>query len=193
MAFCVTAVGLARRRSASELNDAGLQGRTKGGPQARVLLTEFSDFQCPSCKYARPIIEALLKQYADQVRFVFRHYPLSQHAWARPAAVAAECAARQGRFWPVHDRLFEEQEKWVESGDPPAKFEEYAKAAGVDLQAFKSCQADPAVAAAVERDVAEGNAWQVMSTPTLFIGHRRLAGAKQIQLYGAGLIEKQLK
>jgi len=192
-ALCVSAVAWSRRSRAEAMTDSGLQSRAKGPAGAKVLLTEFSDFQCPSCRYARPIVEELLKQYDGKVRFVFRHYPLNQHSRARDAALAAECAARQGKFWAMHDLLFDKQDEWTNAPDLGAQFAGYAQTAGLDAGSFAACISRPDTMSAVDRDVREGDAWQVTSTPTLFVGHRRLAGARQIQLYGPGLIETLLK
>jgi len=192
-AVCVLAVGLARHRHAASMSDAGLQARSKGDAQAPLLLTEYSDFQCPNCRLARPEVEELLRRYQGRVRFVFRHFPLTIHRWSREAALAAECAARQGRFWPFHDLLFEKQQEWSEASQAPALFVRYAKEEGLDLPAFEACVASPEAAQAVKRDMAEASAWEVDSTPTLFIGRKRLVGARQIHLFAPSMIEKELR
>jgi len=192
-AVCVAVILPARRSHGDAMSTAGLEYRTKGPADAKILLTEFSDFQCPSCNYARPPIEALLKQYDGKVRLLFRHFPLQMHSRARDAAVAAECAGRQGKFWPVHDALFDHQRAWPDAPDPWVLFNGYAKAAGADMAAFNACVSGGEALAAIERDVREGDAWQVQSTPTLFVGHKPLAGARQIQVNGPLLVEKLLK
>ena len=72
--------------------------RKKGPASAKVLIVEFSDFQCPACRYAEPSVRQIFTVYGDKVRFVFKHFPLRMHEWAKPAAAAAECAGRQGKF-----------------------------------------------------------------------------------------------
>ena len=82
---------------------------SKGNPAARVTVVEFTDFQCPSCAQTHPVIERLMSEYADQVRFVVRDFPLGQHQWARKAAEAAEAAREQGKYWEYIALLFHNQ------------------------------------------------------------------------------------
>jgi protein-disulfide isomerase len=191
-AACVAGVVSARGNRSASMTDPGLQARSMG-PVGGVLLVEYSDFQCPSCKYARPYIQQLVKAYEGKVRFVFRHFPLDMHPRAFGAAIAAECAAYQGKFWPFHDQLFDQQEVWVAAADPRILFAQYAENLGLAVDKFQACLDGAAAPEAVKRDMAEGGAWDVNSTPTLFIGHRRLIGARQISLSGAGIIDKDLK
>jgi protein-disulfide isomerase len=193
VALCIFAVVLARRNRVQAMSAEGLGPRSMGNPAAALLLTEYSDFQCPNCGYARLYVEALLKQYGDRVYFVFRYFPLNIHNKARGAAVAAECAARQGKFWAFHDLLFDHQQEWAQTPDPMPLWGQYAGSLGLDMNKWRECVVSPSPMEAVDRDVGEGSAWQVESTPTLFIGPKRLIGARQIQLFGAGIIERQLK
>lgn len=192
---CILAVFLGRKRHAAAMDLSGLEPRSLGNPAATVVLTEYSDFQCPNCRWARPYLEALMKRYGGQVRFVYRYFPLNVHDKSWQAAIAAECAARQGKFWAFHDQMFDHQPDWagLPLADAAKLWEGYAKDAGVDVPRWTQCQSDPSAKKAVDRDVAEGDAWDVDSTPTLFIGPRRLVGALQIQTFAAGIIEDELK
>lgn len=168
--------------------------RVMGPADAKVVIVEFSDFECPACRYAEPILKGLLKMHEGKVRFVFKHFPLERmHRWARPAAVAAECAGRQGKFWELHGRLYEDQAKWAQETDALKLWEGYAKDAKLDVAAWKACLQDPTADEAVSRDQQHGlDAW-VSSTPTFFINGKRFAGAQQLGERGSLFIEKELK
>ncbi len=136
----------------------------KGKETAKVTVVEFSDFECPYCARAMPAIEEIMKAYPDDVKVYFLHFPLSFHQRAMPAAVASECANQQGKFWPMHDALFGDQSA-LGDGDILT----YAESTGLDLAAFKTCQANPATQAKVEADMAQGEAAGVDGTPSFFI------------------------
>lgn len=168
--------------------------RVKGPADAKVVVVEFSDFECPACRYAEPILRGLLKLHEGKVRFVFKHFPLERvHRWARPAAVAAECAGRQGKFWELHDKLYDEQEKWAKETDALKSWEGYAQALKLDVPAWKACLQDPSADAAVSADFQHGlDAW-VGSTPTFFINGRRFVGGQQLGERGSLHVERELK
>lgn len=167
--------------------------RVKGPADAKVVIVEFSDFECPACKYAEPVLSKLLAMHEGKIRFIFKNFPLERvHRWARPAAIAAECAGRQGKFWELHDKLYDEQEKWARETDALKTWENYAKDLKLDVPAWKSCQQDPAVDAAVSADAQHGlDAW-VGSTPTFFINGRRFIGAQQLGERGAPFVEREM-
>ena len=142
-----------------------LSGRPfKGKADAKVTVVAFSDFQCPYCSKATPAVEALIAAYPNDVKVYFMHFPLSFHERAAPAAVASECANQQGKFWSMHDKLFENQ-----GGLTDENFLAYAEATGLDLPKFKTCQADPATRELVDDDMAQGTAAGVDGTPSFFI------------------------
>ena len=147
--------------------------RVLGPAAAQVVIVEFSDFQCPNCRYAEQPLKAMLKLYEGKVRFIFKQFPLRQHESAKLAAVAAECAGRQGKFWPFHDRLYDRQNEWP--GEKADGFlSRYAKDLKLDLPAWDSCRASDDARESVERDVQDGeNAW-VGGTPTFFINGKRV-------------------
>ena len=167
--------------------------REKGDPKAAVLIVEYSDYECPACRYAEAPLKKTLDLYGRSVRFIYKNFPLRQHLWARPAAAAAECAGRQGRFWPYHDLLYDKQEDWAKSKNPPELFLKYAKDAGLDLEDFSACQKEPSVKALLDSEVVEGENRWVGSTPTFFVNGRRFVGANQLSSRGVLWIDKQLK
>ncbi|MFA6002767.1 MAG: DsbA family protein [Elusimicrobiota bacterium] len=187
----VASVLIIRGRHKAYASDAPAY-RQKGPAAARVTIVEFSDFQCPACGYAVEPVQRLLGLYGQDVRFVFKHFPLKQHAKARAAAAAADCAGRQGKFWEFHDRLYASQADWVpaQGKDPLA---DYARDLGLDSAAFSACRADPATAAAVEKDLQEGNDRWVLSTPTFFINDKRFSGSRQLTDRGVLWIDRILK
>jgi protein-disulfide isomerase len=154
-------------------------GRPSKGPaDAPVELIEFSDFQCPFCLRAFPIVKQVMAAYPDSVRLVYRNYPLPGHPRARPAAEAAACAADQGKFWEYHDRLFENQDK-LSDDDLKA----HAVALGLDAAKFNACFDATAHKADVDADIAAGNEAGVTGTPAFFINGRLLSGAQPLEAF----------
>jgi protein-disulfide isomerase len=146
-------------------------GTRRGNSDARVAVIEYSEFQCPFCRtFARNVFPTLLSSYVDtgKVLWVFRHFPLEDiHSAAFSAAEAASCAGLQGKFWDMHDKMFEAQRQL--SADP-AIFGTFASVVGLDLSSFGSCM-EGSQAASVRRDLAGGSELGVRGTPTFFIGH----------------------
>jgi protein-disulfide isomerase len=140
---------------------------SRGAADAPVTLVEFSDFECPHCGRAHGILNELLGAHPD-VRLVFKHCPLLMHPRAVPAARAAEAARTQGKFWEMHDLLFEHQ-RALEDAD----LEGYARQLGLDLERFRADLASPEVHARVEADRDEAARVGVQGTPTIFVNGRR--------------------
>jgi protein-disulfide isomerase len=114
------------------------------------------------------------------------------HEWAKPAAVAAECAGRQGKFWDYHDRLYDKQEEWT-NAKADGFLTGYAKDLGLDVPAWQACRQDPAVAAAYAADMKDGDDAWVGATPTFFINGRRFVGAVQLRELGTLFMDRELK
>jgi Na+:H+ antiporter, NhaA family len=151
----------------------------RGAAHAPVTLVEYGDFQCPYCGEAYPVVKQLLERFGDRLRFVFRHMPLADlHPRAPAAALAAEAAGAQGRFWEMHDRLFEHQ---LELGDDDLRG--HAEAIDLDVERFQSDLADAALAARVEVDFQSGARSGVPSTPRFFVnGVIHLSSATEADL-----------
>lgn len=145
---------------------------TRGGAMAPVTIVEFSDFECPYCGRAHPLLAELLREFEGQVRVVFRNYPLSGHPRAMPAARAAVAAGEQGKFWEMADLLFEHQRQ-LEDED----LERYAQQLGLDMERFRADLRSPETQAAIERDREEGHRLGVEGTPSFFINGRRFSEA----------------
>jgi 2-hydroxychromene-2-carboxylate isomerase len=150
--------------------DIDMQGaKVRGAPMAPVTIVEFSDFQCPYCGAAHPELTRLLREFDGQVKLVFKYFPLSGHDRAMPAARAAEAAARQGKFWEMHDMLFEHQHE-LEDAD----FERYANALGLDMDKFKADIVSSDVQARIDADRTEGDKLKLEGTPTIYVDGRLL-------------------
>ncbi|MBI2012365.1 DsbA family protein [Candidatus Curtissbacteria bacterium] len=163
---------------------------TKGDPNAPVKIVEFADFQCPACATAHPIIKKVVEENAEKSYFVFRHYPLSIHKNAKLAAQACEAAGEQGKFWEMHDLLFENQNQWSQASGAKEMFENYAGQLNLDLVKFKS-DFDEGIGL-IEQDFADGNRVGVDSTPTFFINGVKYPGViSEAQLND--LIDKEIK
>jgi protein-disulfide isomerase len=148
---------------------AGGGGRVRGPADAAVTLVEYGDYQCPTCKAYHPITMELLSRYGGKLKFEYHHYPLiSIHPNAMPAALAAEAAADQGKFWEMHDLLFEYQEEWSGNPNAEAQFLQYALRLGLDSNRFMQSMRSPDTQSRVLADVTRGNAF-VQGTPTFLI------------------------
>ena len=141
----------------------------RGNPDAPVTLEEFGDFQCPPCSSFASFGEELLKQYYSRLRIVFRNFPLSAHEHAREAALAAEAAGMQGRFWEMHDALYREQAAWSKAPNARELFESYAGTIGLNLDQFRKDMDSEKAKERVDSDHARGDSLGVKVTPTLFI------------------------
>jgi protein-disulfide isomerase len=160
--------------------------QSKGPATAPIEIVEFSDFQCPFCRSAFPTVQQVLAKYGDQVHFVYRHFPLSIHPDAVPAAEAAACAAKQGKFWPYHDRLFSSAPKLSD-----ADLKADAAALGLDMTAFGACVDGHQTKAEVDQDMKDGEALGVTGTPAFFVNGRSLEGAQPLSAFVA-LIDEEL-
>jgi protein-disulfide isomerase len=154
--------------------------RIKGDSTATVWLVMASDFQCPACKDWHDNAAAEIERdyvATGKVRFAYINFPLNQHLNARPAAEAAMCAAAQGKFWEVQDRLFAAQADWSALPDPVAHFRGLVAAAGVDTVAWNQCLADDVMQGLIDADRQRGEAGGVDQTPYFFIGSQAVGGA----------------
>jgi Protein-disulfide isomerase len=146
----------------------------RGNPDAPVTLEEYGDFQCPPCSMFAAFLQQLEKEYDSRLRVVFRNFPLSMHEHAREAALAAEAAGLQGRFWEMHDVLYREQDAWSKAPNVRELFESYAGTIGLDLDKFKKDMDSEEVKARVDADRQRGESLGIQITPTLFINNQPL-------------------
>jgi protein-disulfide isomerase len=144
----------------------------RGAKDAKVTVVEFSDFQCPYCSRAVPVVKELEQDFKGEVRIVWKHLPLPFHSSAMPAAIAAEAARQQGKFWEMHDRLFAGQQAL--SGDA---YTRSARELGLDLARFDAAVKDPATRSRVEEDTKAAAALGVSGTPTFVVNGEPVVGA----------------
>ena len=136
-----------------------------GNEHAPVTLVEYGDFECPNCKQAAPAVKMILGHFAGRIRFVWRHFPLEEvHPHALHAALAAEAAGAQRKFWPMHDRLFDHQSHLKD-----AQLERYAGELDLDVARFRSDMAHDAYQQRVREHVAAARKSGARSTPTFFV------------------------
>ena len=150
----------------------GATSPSRGPEGAPVTIVEFSDFQCPFCDRVRPSLLALLEDYPEELRLVYRHFPLSAHPLASPAAEASACAGEQERFWTYHDLVFENQAELSEE-----KLFEFANTAALDLEIFRVCFEEGRYQEQVRADYRAGLEAGVRGTPAFFVNGRPLSGA----------------
>lgn len=137
-----------------------------GNPDAPVIITEYSDFECPYCgKVARDTLPDVKKNYVDtgKVAIIFKHYPLPGHRYAMPAAQAAECAYQQGKFWEYEEKLFNNQDTLQKQA-----LQDYAEELGLNMDEFNSCFDDPRIKAKIQLSQQEGDNLGITGTPTFF-------------------------
>ena len=164
--------------------------RTKGSPTAPVTIYEMSDFQCPWCgRFARETLPTLEREYVatGKVKLVFVNFPLPMHANAVPAAEIAMCAARQGRFWQMHDQLFRTQDRWEGLQQPGSFFLALADSAGLDRDQVTQCVRTAATRELVRSDAEGSERSGARSTPTFYIEGGLMSGAQPIEVFRAVL------
>ncbi|MFZ6036430.1 MAG: DsbA family protein [Patescibacteria group bacterium] len=170
------------RQNVDSINNSNQGGTTtfateddpsSGNPQAKIVIVEFADFECPFCFQAFPVVRQLLDNYSQDIYFVYRDFPIdSSHPNARKAAEAGECAQAQGRFWEMHDKMFLNHDNLAVDA-----LKEYANEIGLDTELFNQCLDGGQFAAEVEQDFIDGLTAGVTGTPTFFINGRPFTGS----------------
>ncbi len=157
---------------------------TKGKADAPVTMVEFADFQCPFCsRFASDTLQQLVKTYVDtgKIKFVYKEFPLPFHSNSQPAAMAAECANEQAKFWPYHDKLYATQTTWDNQDSNTVKntFKQYAASLGLNAASFNSCLDSSKYSDKIQKQSSEGSQYGVSGTPTFYVGNQK-AGYMQI-------------
>jgi len=147
-------------------------GPGRGPENAPIKIVEFGDFQCPFCARLVPVLEQVFEKYGSKVRLVFRQFPLPFHSAAFKAAEASLCANDQGKFWDLHEAMYENQQQ-LQVDNLKAK----ATALGMNAEQFNSCLDSGKFSASVQADTQAGNQAGVLGTPALFINGRFISGA----------------
>lgn len=158
----------------------------QGGKDAQMVLVEYSDFQCPSCAAYFPVLTNLERIYGDNLKIVYRHFPLSSiHPHAKLAAQAAEAAGKQGQFFAMHDYLFLQQKTWSNESDPTNTFISYAETLRLNKEQFIDDLTSATVKDAIAEDILSGNQSNVDSTPTFFLNNVMIEGPQGMEAFQA--------
>jgi protein-disulfide isomerase len=158
------------------------EGYLVGSPTAPIEIIEFGDFECPSCGQFATLTEPDMRERivgTGKARFRFMDFPLPMHLNTWDASLAAACANEQGKFWQMHDLLFQNQDRWNGEATkrPRGQIGEYAKTIGLDMPKYNSCMDTEKYRANIQANLQEGERRQVASTPTFIIGGKMYPGA----------------
>jgi len=151
---------------------SGDEEHVRGNKKSSVTLIEYSDFQCPYCQQYYPVLKKILEDYKDKVKVVYKHYPLNFHPEAQKAAEASECANEQGKFWEMHDMLFENQESLGINN-----YKAWAVKLGQNSKKFNDCLDSGKYGEKISKDYNEGVQKGVEGTPATFINGELISGA----------------
>lgn len=144
----------------------------QGNANSELVIVEYGDYQCPYCGAAYPVLKELMKEFGNQVQFVFRNFPLSEmHQYARPAALAAEAANVQGKFWEMHDAIYENQQQLNEN-----LLTEIAEKLNLNMTQFKEDLQSSKLAEKVDSDFESGVISGVNGTPSFFVNGKKFNG-----------------
>jgi protein-disulfide isomerase len=150
----------------------------RGADPATVTIVEYSDFQCPYCLRVRPTLQKVLDEYPQQVSHVFKHFPLSFHKEAMNAHKAVAAAGLQGKFWEMHDEIFDSPKDLA-----PETMRKHAETLGLDMAKFDADYASPEIAKKIEDDQKEGRSIGVRGTPAFFVNGKYMAGAQPFEAF----------
>jgi len=179
---------------AKMLTKEGKDATNSANPAQKVVtMIEYGDLQCPACKTYHPVVTELLKAFPEQLKLVFKNYPLTQvHPNAMAAAVAAEAASKQGKFFEFVDIAYEKQEEWAGLPDPQSKFEQYAKALGMNVDQFRKDQKDPEIAKLISDQNTEAIQNGVTGTPSFFVDGKKIENPANLEEFKK-IISEELK
>ncbi len=162
-------------KSSGSSNSSQPTNHVMGEGKKNVTLVEYGDYQCPACGAYYPIVKQVVEKYKTDIFFQFRNFPLEQiHQNALSGARAAEAADMQGKFWEMHDKLYETQNDWAQSGDPQSFFNQYAADLGLNVTKFKTDFASSEALDRINADINEGNKLGANSTPTFVIDGKKV-------------------
>ena len=184
--------GGAEINPALEIDKINPNDHVRGNASSTVIVFEYGYFQCPACRSYYPLVREMEQEYGDKVAFVFRHFPLAMHMNAEFAARAAEASAKQGKFWEMHDLLYEKQEEWANQSDFSTFFEGYAKLIGISVDQFKTDFNSKEVKDLVKGYKNYGNSIGIQGTPTFYIGGKKIENPTSAEAFKL-LINQALK
>lgn len=176
----VSLLSLGQKKTVEETSDQVQNidystGEKIGSDSAKIKLVEYADFQCPACKSIEPVLKQILAENKDNIQFVYKYFPLPLHLNARPSANFAIYAATEGKFWEVHDKLFDTQEEWAELKNPKDYFIKMGKDLGLNEAKLKEALDNNTYYDTMNKTFEEGQNIGVNSTPTLFLNGKKLS------------------
>lgn len=170
--------------------------RIKGDENGKVILVEYGDYQCPSCSGAYAGVNSLMDEYPEGVVFVFRNFPLTSiHPNAKAAAAVAEAAGQQGKYWEMHDLLYQNQNDWssLDANKRTDLFKQYAATLELDMDTFNTDIASKAISQKISFDIALGKAASVAATPTFFLNGEKVDDSVSTSLVQGDLSQMKAK
>jgi protein-disulfide isomerase len=198
---CVVALGIVfvvtNKKSAAPASSNGgpqLSNHIYGENKKKVTLVEYGDYQCPYCGQYYPLVKQVAEKYKTDIAFQFRNFPLkSIHQNAQAAARAAEAADKQGKFWEMHDLLYQQQSNWETTTSPLSIFETYADQLGLDKAKFRQDYQSSAVNDVINADYQDGVRLKVDATPTFFLQGKKLETPPQDVAGFSKIIDQAIK
>lgn len=162
--------------SSSEKSNEGVEvlAHIKGNQDSEIKLVEYSDLECPACAAFQPALNTILAEYGDKISFEYKHFPLSIHRNSIPAALAAEAAGLQGKFFEYHDLLFANQQTWASSNNASANFIKYAQDLELDVPTFKRQMNSSVLRDKIKDEFNEGRELNVTGTPSFFLNGKKM-------------------
>ncbi len=174
-------------------NSSQLTNHVSGAGNKGVTLIEYGDYECPACYQYYPLIEQIRQQYGDDIKFQFRHFPLTEiHQNALAAARAAEAADKQGKFWEMHGKLYETQQEWKANPSPSKYFEDLAAQLGLNVEKFREDFKSSSVNDAIQADRGEARKLGFTGTPTFLINDKKIESPRDIEGF-TKLIDEAIK
>ncbi len=162
-------------------NEVSSTDWVRGNLESSVILVEYSDFQCPACAAYFPLVERIFAENSQNIKFVYRHFPLTQHANAIPASQAAESAGKQGKFWEMYEKIFTTHDEWEASKDVDKIFYDYATKMGLDMVKFDSDYKSKEVMDKINTDVKSGAKAGINSTPTFYLNGVKISNPQSYE------------
>lgn len=156
----------------------------------KIVIDEYSDFQCPACAQAAPVLEELRQKYPDKIEINFHHFPLPYHRLSKKAAEASEAAREQGKFWEYHDLLFKKQDEWSKAENTAEFLKKYARDLKLDVKKFEQDLNSGKYLLKIEESVKEGNEKKIEATPTFFVNGQKITGFKNWEEFKKAVEEK---
>ena len=157
-----------------EVSVVNAEDHTKGPVDSKTVLVEYGDFQCPGCAQYEPLVQKLLTDYSDRFLFIYRNFPLPSHDNAVVAAKFAESAGQQGKFWEMHDMIFEHQEEWAGSASAEELFGIYAQELKLNMEQFNNDRNSEEIKKKVEDSYNYASSNRINATPTFFLNAKKI-------------------